>query len=58
MHGKAANFLDFTTASTIEDVLYALDLMQYDKRIKVVLINIFSGGFDTRRAAEGIMKAV
>ena len=58
MHGKAANYMDFTTASSIEDVLYGLDIMQYDTRVKVVLINIFGGGLDTHRVAEGIIKAV
>ena len=30
LHGKPANRLDFTTASSIEDMLQALDLMEYD----------------------------
>ena len=58
LHGKPANYLDFTISSTIEDILYGLDLMQYDERVKVVLINIFGGGLDIMRMAEGIIKAV
>ena len=54
MHGKPANYLDFTISSTIEDVLYALDLMEYDTRVQVVFFNIFAGGGDTMRIAEGI----
>eukprot|EP00354_Favella_ehrenbergii_P003523 CAMPEP_0170471290 /NCGR_PEP_ID=MMETSP0123-20130129/13542_1 /TAXON_ID=182087 /ORGANISM="Favella ehrenbergii, Strain Fehren 1" /LENGTH=191 /DNA_ID=CAMNT_0010738855 /DNA_START=441 /DNA_END=1016 /DNA_ORIENTATION=- len=46
LHGKPANYLDFTVSSSIEDILYALDLMQYDERVKVVLINIFGGGLE------------
>ena len=58
LHGKPANYLDFTISSTIEDILYGLDLLQYDDRVKVVLINIFGGGLDIMRMAEGIIKAV
>ena len=57
LHGKPANRLDFTTASSIEDMLQALDLMEYDERVKVVLINIFGGGLDIHRISEGIVKA-
>ena len=46
MHGKPACYMDLSIASSIEDVLYGLDLMEYDKRVKVVLINIFGGGAD------------
>ena len=58
MHGKAANYLDLNGASSIEDVLQALDLMEYDKRVKVVLINLFGGALDIKPIAEGIVKAI
>ena len=57
LHGKVANNLDLTTASSIEDIMYGLDLMEYDTRVKVVLINIFGGGVDTQRISEGIVVA-
>ena len=57
LHGKVANYLDLTSASSIEDILYGLDLMEYDERVKVILINIFGGGVDTQRISEGIVKA-
>ena len=38
-------------------MLQALDLMEYDERVKVVLINIFGGGLDTHRISAGIVKA-
>lgn len=57
LHGKPANYLDFTISSSIEDVLQALDLMEYDERVKVVFFNIFAGGGDLQRIAEGIQKA-
>ena len=57
MHGKPANFLDLYGASSIEDILYALELMEYDTRVKVVFINIFGGALDIQRIAEGIIKA-
>lgn len=57
LHGKPANQLDFTIASSIEDMLQALDLMEFDERVKVVLINIFGGGLDVHRISEGIIKA-
>ena len=46
MHGKTANYMDLSISTSIEDVLYGLDLMEYDKRVKVVLMNIFGGGAD------------
>ena len=55
MHGRSACYMDLSIASSIEDVLYGLDLMEYDKRVKVVLINIFGGGADVQRITEGIM---
>ena len=57
MHGKPANYLDMFGASTIEDILYALDLMEYDERVKVVFVNMFGGTLDIQRIAEGIIKA-
>ncbi len=46
MHGKPANYLDMFGSSSIEDILYALDLMEYDQRVKVVFVNIFGGASD------------
>ena len=46
MHGKTANYMDLTIASQIEDIMYGLDLMEYDTRVKVILCNIFGGGAD------------
>lgn len=58
MHGKAANLLDLFGASVIEDTLQALDLMQYDRRVKVVFINVFGGVIDISKMVDGIIKAV
>jgi len=57
MHGKTANTMDLTIASSIEDMLYGLDLMDYDERVKVIFVNIFGGGADVQRLTEGIMVA-
>ena len=46
MHGKTANYMDLSISTSIEDCLYGLDLMEYDKRVKVVFMSIFGGGAD------------
>ena len=46
MHGKTANYMDLSIASSIEDMLYGLDLMEWDVRVKVIFCNIFGGGAD------------
>ena len=58
MGGKAANYFDLTGGGSIDDILQGLDLMEYDKRVKVVLINLFGGILDIKPVAEGIIKAV
>ena len=58
MHGKTANYMDLSISTSIEDILYGLDLMEYDRRVKVVLMNVFGGGADVQRIAEGVMIAV
>lgn len=56
LHGRPANHLDFAADSTIEDKLYAFDLMEYDPRVKVIFVNIFGGAFDMIRTVEAIIK--
>ena len=56
-HGKPANWLDLHGSSSIEDMLYAIDLMQFDSRVKVVFINIFGGDLDISPISEGIATA-
>lgn len=56
-NGKAANYLDLPGGGSIEDVLEALALMEFDKRVKVVFINLFGGALDIKPIAEGIIKA-
>ena len=46
MHGKTANYMDLSIASSIEDMMYGLDLLEYDSRVKVIFCNIFGGGAD------------
>ena len=58
MGGKAANYFDLTGGGSIDDILQGFDLMEYDKRVKVVLINLFGGILDIKPVAEGIIKSV
>ena len=46
MHGRTSGHMDLAISSSIEDILYGLDLMEYDKRVKVVFMSIFGGGAD------------
>jgi len=41
--GKAANFLNLPSDSVFEDMIEALRLFQWDKRVKVILLNWFGG---------------
>ena len=41
--GRTANYLDLFGDSAIEDVHEGLALLEYDKRVKCIAINLFCG---------------
>ena len=55
--GKAANFLDIGGGAKAETVSSALEVLQKDKNVKSVLINIFGGITRCDLVAEGIVEA-
>ena len=44
--GRTANYLDLFGDSAIEDVHEGLALLEYDKRVKCIVINLFCGQFE------------
>ena len=55
--GKAANFLDIGGGAKAETVSSALEVLEADKNVKSVLINIFGGITRCDLVAEGIIDA-
>ena len=55
--GKAANFLDIGGGAKAETVSSALEVLEADKNVKSVLINIFGGITRCDLVAEGIIEA-
>ncbi|MFQ5882688.1 MAG: ADP-forming succinate--CoA ligase subunit beta [Candidatus Methylomirabilales bacterium] len=56
--GEPANFLDVGGGASAEQIENAFRVLLSDKRIKVVLINIFGGILRCDRLAEGLIQAV
>lgn len=56
-NGNPANFLDIGGSSNPEKVIQAMKLLLKDKRVKVVLINIFGGITRCDDVAYGLLKA-
>lgn len=57
-HGKPANFLDIGGGASAEKVAAALRIILSDKKIRVVLINIFGGITRCDEVARGILTAI
>lgn len=55
--GKPANFLDIGGGATIDRVSEAIEIIESDKDVKSILINIFGGIVRCDLVAEGIIKA-
>ena len=56
--GEPANFLDIGGGATPEKIVKAFKLISMDKKVKVILINIFAGINRCDWVAEGIVQAL
>ena len=56
--GEPANFLDVGGGATPEKIVKAFRLITMDKKVKVILVNIFAGINRCDRVAEGIVQAL
>jgi succinyl-CoA synthetase beta subunit len=56
--GKAANFLDVGGGASAEKIEKSIGILFKDRRMKVLLINIFGGILRCDRFAEGLVKAM
>jgi malate-CoA ligase subunit beta len=56
--GEPANFLDVGGGATPEKIVKAFKLISSDKKVKVILVNIFAGINRCDWVAEGIVEAV
>ena len=56
--GKPANFLDIGGTATADRVKHAIEIINDDKEVKSILINIFGGIVRCDIVAEGVIKAV
>ena len=44
--GKTANFLDMFGDSSVEDAYEGLTLLEFDERVKCIVVNVFCGIFE------------
>ena len=56
--GEPANFLDVGGGTTAERVKIAFDIISSDKKVKVILVNIFGGIVRCDLIAQGILDAI
>ena len=56
--GEPANFLDVGGGATPEKIVKAFRLIMMDKKVKVILVNIFAGINRCDWVAEGIVQAL
>jgi malate-CoA ligase subunit beta len=56
--GEPANFLDVGGGATPEKIVKAFKLITMDKKVKVILVNIFAGINRCDWVAEGIVQAL
>ena len=56
--GSPANFLDVGGGATPEKIVKAFKLVTMDKKVKVILVNIFAGINRCDWVAEGIVEAL
>ncbi len=56
--GEPANFLDIGTVNRVELVLEALHIINLDKDVRAVLVNIFGGMARVDVVAEGLVRAI
>ena len=56
--GEPANFLDVGGGATPEKIVKAFRLITMDKKVKVILVNIFAGINRCDWVAEGIVQAL
>jgi malate-CoA ligase subunit beta len=56
--GEPANFLDVGGGATPEKIVKAFKLILMDKKVKVILVNIFAGINRCDWVAEGIIQAL
>ena len=56
--GEPANFLDVGGGATTEKIVKAFKLISMDKKVKVILVNIFAGINRCDWVAEGIVQAL
>ena len=56
--GEPANFLDIGTVNRVELVMEALHIINLDKNVRAVLVNIFGGMARVDVVAEGLVRAI
>ena len=52
--GMTASYLDLFGDTSFEEIEKGLELMEFDKRVKCVVINVFSGTFETKMMVKAI----
>jgi succinyl-CoA synthetase beta subunit len=55
--GRPANFLDVGGGSSIEKIAHGFKIIQMDKQVKSIFVNIFGGIMDCSVLAKGIIEA-
>lgn len=56
--GKPANFLDVGGSATAEKIAAGFQILQKDRHVKAILVNIFGGIMNCATIAEGILSAI
>ena len=53
--GKTANYLDMFGDSSVEDSYEGLTLLEYDDRVKCIVVNIFAGIFEVMPFVDAVI---
>ena len=55
--GKTANFLDMFGDSSVEDAYEGLTLLEFDERVKCIVVNVFCGIFEVMPFVKALVNA-
>ena len=55
--GKTANFLDMFGDSSVEDAYEGLTLLEFDERVKCIVVNVFCGIFEIMPFVKALVNA-
>ena len=53
--GKTANYLDMFGDSSVEDAYEGLTLLEYDDRVKCIVVNVFAGIFEVMPFVDAVI---